>query len=314
MNFRAKLLLYLLVLPGHVCANSAEDNPAPDFEIKEKHSVQKGYPWEIMRVRYPGDATDTVALRVPWAEGTLVAYRGDDKKLFLERMLGLFIQFNLEFPGGTYREFQKTVGRQISDGFQSQLPEFARDLLPAKVQFHENDRSDVAILPRIGEVRLRQTTWFVMFAEHFKFHTEYRSGDNPRPFDNDFVDVRVEQDAVHFSFALPSKPDLHSSFFNLVETPNKASKQSATDLTALFEIAWAAEHPFIWAQCKYHPETGILLLRGTYDEGLAAQSAFDALCRKSRTENPFEVLNNALKEVNNTLNQQTDLLKAIRNK
>lgn len=229
-----------------------------------------------------------------------------------EALATSFVEFDLDFPGGSWEDLAKVLQEKLSAAWPEQLPDMLKPHLPAKLDIAVSTppgyvvRYPAVQAKSVSLARLR----FFGLAPEIQVRTEsvsrFTKGGDLSPI----IEVierktpgRLRLSDANRSVGAPEA--LQITFFNLASKTSKLPR--AEDVVALFELAWKAKAGPLFARVKYHPETQTILLQGTLDEIHAAQTAFNSLVGRPAPSDPTR---NPLDGLQQSLDAITELLRA----
>lgn len=237
---------------------------------------------------------------------SFVEQRSEARKAFAILLVSEFLEFDLDFEGGTWEQLSQVLVEKLHEAYKTQLPSIAKDFMPEKLEIAFGAAVDAKLVPRLGAIRKKACTLsglpFPMGTETGPFRTQLELTE---PLDAAILRARalnIENATLKFdsrafpkiSIKAPELIDLNTVYFNLNELPqrpNTTVEKAAADLAALFEISWKLNSPLVFAKTRLHPETGMMILQGSSEEIKVAQEAFSVLTGK-KPEKPtsFDVL------------------------
>lgn len=232
-----------------------------------------------------------------------------------EALATSFVEFDLDFPGGSWDDLAKVLQEKVSAAWPEQLPEILKAHFPARL--------DISVLSRPGyvvrypaiqakSVSLARLRAFGL-APELEARTEAVSKVHKDPAQGPYLDVEERKTSGRLQLSDGNRHRgetemLQIAFFNLVDKGVKLPRPE--DVVALFELAWKARGGPVFARVKYHPETQTLLLQATPEEVQAAQAAFASLVGRPApadpSRNPFDALNENLKSIEQLLRERAE--------
>jgi hypothetical protein len=198
--------------------------------------------------------------------------------IFTENLVLNFLEVTIDFKGGGESQFLAETARVIEDAYLRQIPSQIKGFLPDRLRIEVTENESK---PRFGALKFSNATLNEIKLEKSNFSPNSTEGllfnfsMKPPTYGHD--------DAVVNMFDLKigiTSPEFATEFFNVGDMPRMRSTGnniSAPNVAALFELAWTMNANVVWANTKFHPETGMLIVKGRKSEIEIAKTAFNTL-------------------------------------
>ena len=214
---------------------------------------------------------------------------------FMPGFISHFLEVTIDFKGGSEAQLLTEAARVIEDAYIRQMPSLMKEFLPdrLKLEVKENDGK-----PRLSSLTVTNVTLSEIllcnsfFPKEDRFSKLFSCSFKPQFHALDQAKMNVYSLELNIS-----SPDVVTNFFNAGDMPRMSSTGnniSVPNVAALFELAWTMDSNVVWAKIKFHPETGMLIVKGTKSEIEIAKTAFNTLRGISATSNPLDQISSKL--------------------
>lgn len=214
---------------------------------------------------------------------------------FMPDFISHFLDLTIDFKGGSEAQILTETARVIEDAYIRQMPSLMKDFLPdrLKIEVKENDGK-----PRLSSLIVTNVTLSEIllcnsfFPKGDRFSKLFTCSFRPQFHALD----KVKMNVCSLELDIRS-PDVVTTFFNVGDLPRMSSAESnisVPNVAALFELAWTMDSNVVWAKIKFHPETGMLIVKGTKSEIEIAKTAFNTLRGISTAPNPLDQISSKL--------------------
>jgi hypothetical protein len=214
----------------------------------------------------------------------------------MKSMMGKLLELTIDFKGGSVTQLLKEFANAIEEAYVRQLPKELKGIFPdrLKIEVMVNDSG-----PRLGALKFSNETLSKIVIPGFiakDLFSPFLSLDfNSYSSAEEGNEINVWNLTTH-----TSSPDFVTDFFNVGDMPKMRSTGSVIsvpNVAALFELAWTMNSNVVWANTKFHPETGMLIVKGTKSEIEIAKTAFNTLRGISTVPNPLDQISNILERL-----------------
>ncbi len=244
------------------------------------------------------------------------------KASFMNFLVAYFLEISLDFKGGKEGIFLAEVARALEDAYSRQMPKTLKGILADQLYIKVIENVDQ---PRMSAFKCAESSLGGVGVNYLNAESSldeeknrrfnsFNSADGNKSLFNCIYDEGLRSldnksgDNLILQSNVVSSGKKITEFFNIRDVrPSSTTGESVSvsDVAALFELSWTMSRNVVWADTKYHQETGMLIVTGSENEISIAKNAFSKLCNIPAASRPRNNTADKLDPLGDTLSEES---------